>query len=107
MAESPELFVDFYNGWAFDVVIALMMSDELAAALSADAGIEIPSALSVPLILKDGILYVDVTEAAPLIDGMQNMEGWIGFELVVRLKAWPSKACWSRPAALTVSASDG
>jgi hypothetical protein len=81
MAESPELFVDFYNGWAFDAVIALMMSDDLAAALSADAGIEIPSALSVPLILKDGILYVDVTEVAPLIDGMQNMEGWIGFEL--------------------------
>ena len=81
MAESPELFVDFYNGWAFDAVIALMMSDDLAAALSADAGIEIPSALSVPLILKDGILYVDVTEVAPLIDGMQNMDGWIGFEL--------------------------
>jgi hypothetical protein len=81
MAESPELFVDFYNGWAFDMVIAVAMSDDLAAALSADAGIEIPSALSVPLILKDGILYVDVTEVAPLIDGMQNMEGWIGFEL--------------------------
>lgn len=81
MAESPELFVDFYNGWAFDMVIDLMMSEDLAAALSADAGIEIPSAFSVPLILKDGILYVDVTEVAPLIDGMQNMEGWIGFEL--------------------------
>ena len=81
MVESPELFVDFYNGWAFDLVLAVAMNDELAAALSADAGIEIPSALSVPLILKDGILYVDVTEVAPLIDGMQGMEGWLGFEL--------------------------
>lgn len=80
MAESPEVFVDFYNGWDFDMVIDVMMSEDLAAALSADAGIEIPSTLSVPLILKDGILYVDVTEVAPLIDGMQEMQGWIGFE---------------------------
>lgn len=44
-------------------------------------GIELPSSLSVPLILKDGILYVDVTEVAPFIDGMQEMKGWLGFEL--------------------------
>lgn len=81
MAESPELFVDFYNGWAFDMVIAADISEDLAAALSADAGVEIPAAFSVPLILKDGVLYVDTTEVAPLIDGMEGMEGWIGFEL--------------------------
>lgn len=38
MAESPQLFVDFYNGWAFDMVISLDANEELAAALSADAG---------------------------------------------------------------------
>jgi hypothetical protein len=81
MVESPEVFVDFYNGWAFDMVIAVDISEDLAAALSADAGVEIPTALSIPLILKDGILYVDPTEVAPLIDGLQGMEGWIGFEL--------------------------
>lgn len=81
MAESPELFVDFYNGWAFDMVLAADISEDLAAALSADAGVEIPAAFSVPLILKDGVLYVDTTEVAPLIDGMEGMEGWIGFEL--------------------------
>lgn len=81
MVESPEVFVDFYNGWAFDMVIAVAISEDLAAALSADAGVEIPTAFSIPLILKDGILYVDPTEVAPLIDGLQGMEGWIGFEL--------------------------
>jgi len=99
MAESPELFVDFYNGWAFDAVIAMTMSDDLAAALSADAGTEIPSALSVPLILKDGILYVDVTEVAPLIDGMQEMQGWIGFELGRVIEAAAEQGMFEQAAA--------
>lgn len=81
LADSPQLFVDFYNGWAFDMVISATASDELVAALSADAGVELPSSLNVPLILKDGVLYVDITEIAPYIDGMQEMQGWLGFEL--------------------------
>ncbi len=99
MVESPELFVDFYNGWAFDMVLAVTMNDELAAALSADAGIEIPSSLSVPLILKDGILYVDVTEVAPLIDGMQGMEGWLGFELGRVIEAAAEQGMFEQAAA--------
>ncbi len=99
MLESPELFVDFYNGWAFDMVIDVTMSDELAAALSADAGIEIPSALSVPLILKDGILYVDVTEVAPLINGMQGMEGWLGFEFGRVIEAAAEQGMFEQAAA--------
>jgi hypothetical protein len=99
MVESPELFVDFYNGLAFDMVIDLTLSDELAALLSADAGIEIPSALSIPLILKDGILYVDVTEVAPLIEGMQEMEGWIGFELGRVIEAAAEQGMFEQAAA--------
>lgn len=99
MAESPELFVDFYNGWAFDMVIDVAMSDELAAALSADAGVEIPSELSVPLILKDGVLYVDVTDVAPLIEGMQGMEGWLGFEFAPVLEAAADQGMFEQAAA--------
>lgn len=99
MAESPELFVDFYNGWAFDMVIDVAMSDELAAALSTDAGVEIPSELSVPLILKDGVLYVDVTDVAPLIEGMQGMEGWLGFEFAPVLEAAADQGMFEQAAA--------
>lgn len=99
MAESPELFVDFYNGWAFDMVINLTMSDDLAAALSADAGIDIPSTLSLPLILKDGILYVDVTEVAPLINGMEGMKGWIGFEFGRVIEAAAAQGMFEQAAA--------
>lgn len=80
MVESPEAIVDFYNGWSFDMQISASLSEALAGALSADTGFAIPAELSVPLVLKEGVLYVDVTEIAPLLDGMQDLTGWIGFE---------------------------
>lgn len=99
MSDSPELFVDFYNGWSFDAQIDVSVSEELAAALSADAGVEIPTALAVPLILKDGILYVDVTELAPLMQGGEGMEGWIGFELGRVLEASAEQGVFEQAAA--------
>jgi hypothetical protein len=82
-----------------DMVISLDANEELAAALSADAGIELPSSLSVPLILKDGILYVDVTEVAPFIDGMQEMKGWLGFELGGVIEAAAEQGVFEQAAA--------
>lgn len=99
MAESPELFVDFYNGWAFDMVIAVDISEDLAAALSADAGVAIPAAFNVPLILKDGVLYVDTTDVAPLIEGMEGMEGWLGFELAGVIEAAAEQGMFEEAAA--------
>jgi len=80
LVESPEAIVDFYNGWSFDMQISASLSEALAGVLSADTGYAIPAELSVPLVLKEGVLYVDVTEIAPLLDGMQDLTGWIGFE---------------------------
>ena len=99
MSDSPELFVDFYNGWSFDAQIDVAISEDLAAALSADAGVEIPTALAVPLILKDGVLYVDVTELAPLMEGGEGMEGWIGFELGRVLEAAAEQGVFEQAAA--------
>ncbi len=99
MSDSPEVFVDFYNGWSFDAQIDVLISEDLAAALSADAGVEIPAELSVPLILKDGILYVDVTELAPLMQGGEGMEGWIGFELGRVLEAAAEQGVFEQAAA--------
>jgi hypothetical protein len=99
MAESPDVFVDFYNGWSFDMVTAVEISEALAAALSADAGVAIPASFSLPLILVDGVLYADVTEVAPLIDGMQGMAGWIGFELGPVIEAAAEQGMFEQAAA--------
>ena len=99
MSDSPDLFVDFYNGWAFDAQIDVLIGDELASALSADTGIPLPTSLSVPLILVDGILYADLTEVAPLLEGGEGMAGWIGFELGRLLEAAAEQGVFEQAAA--------
>ena len=87
LVESPEAIVDLYNGWSFDMEISASLGETLAGVLSADTGYAIPAELSVPLVLQEGVLYVDVTEIAPLLDGMQDLTGWIGFEFGPELAA--------------------
>lgn len=87
LSESPEVLVDFYNGWSFDMVIVADISEELAEALSADTGISVPTLLSLPVKLVDGILYVNLTDVAPLIEGGEALAGWLGFELGPVLEA--------------------
>lgn len=87
MSESPEVLVDFYNGWSFDIVMVVDISEELAEALSAEIGIPVPTLLSVPVKLVDGILYVNLTDVAPLLEGGEALAGWLGFELGPVLEA--------------------
>ena len=76
ISEAPGVLVDLFRGWGFDMVISVEMTPELAAALSMEAGMELPDMLSIPMRLVDGNLYVDLTEVAPLAPG--TPEGWIG-----------------------------
>jgi len=87
MSESPEVLVDFYNGWSFDIAMVVDISEELAEALSAEIGIPVPTLLSVPVKLVDGILYVNLTDVVPLLEGGEALAGWLGFELGPVLEA--------------------
>jgi len=53
----------------------------------------------VPLILVDRVLYVDTTEVAPLIDGLEGMEGWLGFELGAVVEAAAEQGIFAEAAA--------
>ena len=85
LAESPETILDFLGGWDADLVLTVAMNDDLAAALSTEAGVEIPAELAIGLLLVDGVLYADLTEVAPLAPG--TPEGWIGIPLAEYLAA--------------------
>lgn len=87
MSESPEVLVDFYNGWSFDLAMVVDISEALAEALSAEIGIPVPTLFSIPVKLVDGILYVNLTDVAPLLEGGEALAGWLGFELAPLLEA--------------------
>lgn len=77
LAEDATPLVDLLGGAGVDATVSVDMTPELADAFAAQAGgIAIPAAASVGIILVDGVLYVDLTEIAPLMAGVP--EGWIG-----------------------------
>jgi hypothetical protein len=87
LQESPEAAQALVDGLDADVVFNITLGEETAAALSAEAGVDIPTELSVPLVLKDGVLYVDPTEVKPLVQGLEGIDGWVGVEVSRLLEA--------------------
>jgi hypothetical protein len=87
LQESPEAAQALVDGLDADVVFDITLSEDAAAGLSQEAGVEIPTELSLPLVLKDGVLYVDPTDVKPLIEGLDAIEGWVGVEVSKLLAA--------------------
>jgi hypothetical protein len=74
LAEDAQPLVDLLNGWSFDLTLNAEMAEELAEAISAQAGMTIPASASVGLILAGGVLYVDLSDFADL----GAPAGWLG-----------------------------
>ena len=83
LAEDAQPLVDLINGWTVDMTLNAELTPELAELLSAQAGLTIPAAASVGLILVDGILYADLSEFADL----GAPAGWLGIPLGELLQA--------------------
>jgi hypothetical protein len=47
----------------------------------------VPDLFSVPVKLVDGVLYVNLTDVAPLLEGGESLAGWLGFEFGPVLEA--------------------
>jgi hypothetical protein len=83
LAEDATPFADLINGWGVDGSISYEMTPELADAFSAQAGLAIPAAGTVGLILADGVLYADLSDFAAL----GAPEGWLGIPVGELLQA--------------------
>lgn len=86
LAKDATPLVDLLAGWNFDATVSVDMTQELADLWSAQSGgFTIPAKLSVGIVMVDGVLYVDLTELAPIIAGVPS--GWIGFPVAELVKA--------------------
>lgn len=87
-AEMAQAFMDaglsFYSDNMFDLILDITLSDDVAAQLSAQAGVEIPTEINLPIRLVDGFFYANVDDLAAIAPGLS---GWIGFDLVGMLEA--------------------
>jgi hypothetical protein len=79
--EMMELVVELYRTMEMDLDLSVTLPEEIAALLSAQAGIEIPEDLAVELILKDGFGYV-ATEGLAFADpSIPELGEWLGIDL--------------------------
>ena len=83
LADDPQPLLDLLSGADFDMTLSYEMTEELAAAFSAQAGVDIPAGGSVGLIMVDGVLYADLSDFAAL----GAPEGWIGVPVGELLQA--------------------
>jgi hypothetical protein len=97
LAEDPQPILDLIGGWDADAVISVEMTPELAQIASAQAGVEVPAAANVGIMLVDGVLYADLTEIAPLVQGLP--EGWIGIPVLEILQANADAGVFAQAAA--------
>lgn len=108
LADSPQTVVDLFAGWDFDVSMGVAMTPELAAALSVQAGLELPDTLSVQAKLVDGVLYWDASEVAAVLPTVAA--GWVGLPLVDMLSALAEQGAFEQmadPAALAEAGMSG
>lgn len=99
LADSPQTVVDLFAGWDFDVSMGVAMTPELAAALSVQAGLELPDTLSIQAKLVDGVLYWDASEVAAIVPTVAS--GWVGFPFAELLSALAESGAFDEAASLS------
>ena len=101
LGENPQALVDLVSGLSADVVISYEVSQALADELGAQAGLAVPAAASVPVIIADGNLYWDASDFA----AWGAYEGWVGMPLAEVLTKLAEAGAFS-PEAMQQMASD-
>ena len=80
IAENPQALVDIVDGLDAELALTYTVNDELAALLSGEAGMELPSSANVMVSLVDGVAYVDLSEfAAAGFPGVSEVP--VGYEI--------------------------
>lgn len=79
-----DLVATLYFEIAFDIDLGVTLTDDLAELISAQAeGFPVPTALELPIRMKDGYFYVNVDDLATVIPGAeeQGVQGWLGIDM--------------------------
>lgn len=72
---------DLYNRLSFDIQMDIALSDDIAEFLSNESGLDIPTELSLDMVLLDGVMYMNLDDIASALPEAGVPEGWIGMEI--------------------------
>jgi hypothetical protein len=81
MDSFADLTVEMYRTLELDAEVSLSLPAEVAAMLSAQAGLEVPEDLAMHVILKDGIGYLATEDLAFIDPSIATMGEWFGVDI--------------------------
>jgi hypothetical protein len=94
MAENMEAMVDLmlnlYATLSYDGEMNLTLPEDIAALLSAQAGIDIPEEIRLQIRVVDGYGYLNLEDLVPFAqspEDAEQLQGWAGLDLLTLMKA--------------------
>jgi len=94
MAENMEAMVDLmlnlYATLSYDGEMNLTLPEDIAALLSAQAGMEIPEEIRLQMRVVDGYGYLNLEDLVPFAqspEDAEQLQGWAGLDLLTLMKA--------------------
>lgn len=82
MDAMVELLLDLYANLALDTTVSFTMPEEIAALISEQAGVTVPTTVSAMGRMVDGMGYGNIDELAGEIDELNGISGWYGIDVV-------------------------
>lgn len=82
MDAMVEVLLDLYANLALDTTVSFTMPEEIAALISEQAGVTVPTTVSAMGRMVDGIGYGNIDELAGEIDELNGISGWYGIDVV-------------------------
>lgn len=86
MAENMDamfdLLLEVYATMAYDGQMVLTLTEDIAAILSAQAGIEIPTEINLQVRVVDGYAYINLEDLAVFAPDQEGLEGWAGIDIL-------------------------
>jgi len=77
-----DLLLDLYANLGLDMAVSFTMPEEIAALLSEQAGVAVPTTLSAQARMVDGIGYGNIDDLAGEINELSGVSGWYGIDVV-------------------------
>lgn len=82
MDAMVEVLLDLYANLALDTEVSFTMPEEIAALISEQAGVTIPTTVSAMAIMADGYGYGNIDTLAAEIEELSGVSGWYGIDIV-------------------------
>ena len=82
MDAMVEVLLDLYANLALDTEVSFTMPEEIAALISEQAGVAIPTTVSAQAIMADGYGYGNIDTLVAEIEELNGVSGWYGIDVV-------------------------